>query len=387
MLVVCANEADIEVLAAAGYTAVLQPGADDFGPMPKAEHCIDVANANSGEVAKDLIGGGLCEPWRVSVNDLSGHHDLTHAAEQGRVDLVRQIVRGSKSLFDDEAHPFARVEKPQNVPSWTTGWRFLDPYLRWGESEFGVFAGPYAGGKSALAQILACDFADVAGRARGATASICAWEDAGWRVRRNVERFAVSREDLMPMKGPAHRTADLLNRVWRITCRAGGVRSIDWYLERCETLVRREDCRFFVFDPWNQHDEMRDRHDTETQYVNKMLRDMTAFVAVHAVIMIVVTHISAKSYDDEGGIRPFRIAQAHGSSHFGKMADRGICIARTRSLNASGGADRMIIRFDKAKDEESMGRLGNLALVFDRDRMDIALDEDCTEQIRAAWKF
>ena len=47
----------------------------------------------------------------------------------------------------------------------------------------------------------------------------------------------------------------------------------------------------------------------------------------------------------------------------------------------------MIIRFDKAKDEELMGKLGNLALVFDRDRMDIAFDEECTEQIREAWKF
>ena len=115
---------------------------------------------------------------------------------------MRDIVRQSRSLFDDEAHPFARVEKPENVPSWTTGWRFLDPYLRWSESEFGVFAGPYAGGKSALAQMLACDFADVAGRERGATASICAWEDQGWRVRRNIERFAASRRGFDADEGP-----------------------------------------------------------------------------------------------------------------------------------------------------------------------------------------
>ena len=158
------------------------------------------------------------------------------------------------------------------------------------------------------------------------------------------------------MKGPTHRTNDLLQRVFRITCQPGGIRSIEWYLDRCEMLVHRENCRFFVFDPWNQHDEMRDKHDTETQYVNKMLRQLCEFVAVHKVIMIVVTHISAKSYDDEGGIRPFRIAQAHGSSHFGKMCDRGVCVARTRTLSGSNGEDRMIVRFDKAKDEESMGR-------------------------------
>ena len=387
ILVVCQDEADIEPLQSAGFNAILQPGAEDFGPMPKAGHYIVAANGKSGDIAKELVTSGLCKPWQVSVNDLGGYQDLTHATEHGGAELNREIMRKSKSLFDDEVHPFANVHKPENVLSWNTGWPFLHPYVRWGESEFCVLAGPYAGGKSALGQMFACDYADVAGRCLQATASICAWEDAGWRVRRNIERFAASREGLIPMKGPAHRTNDLLQRVFRITCQPGGIRSIDWYLERCEVLVHRENCRFFVFDPWNQHDEMRDKHDTETQYVNKMLRQLCEFVAVHKVIMIVVTHISAKSYDDEGGIRPFRIAQAHGSSHFGKMCDRGVCVARTRTLTGSKGEDRMIVRFDKAKDEESMGRLDNIALKFDREAMDIELDEKCTEQIREAWRF
>jgi hypothetical protein len=387
ILVVCQGEADIEPLQSAGFNAILQPGPEDFGPMPKAGHYIVAANGKSADIAKDLVTSGLCKPWQVSVNDLGGYQDLTHAAEHGGAELIREIVRKSKSLFDDEVHPFADVHKPESILSWNTAWPFLHPYVRWCESEFGVFAGPYAGGKSALAQMFACDYADVAGRPLQAAASICAWEDAGWRVRRNIERFATSREAWMPMKGAAHRTNDLLQRVFRITCQPGGIRSIDWYLERCEVLVHRENCRFFVFDPWNQHDEMRDKHDTETQYVNKMLRQLCEFVAVHKVIMIVVTHISAKSYDDEGGIRPFRIAQAHGSSHFGKMCDRGVCVARTRTLSGSKGADRMIVRFDKAKDEESMGRLDNIALKFDREAMDIELDEKCTEQIREAWRF
>ena len=70
------------------------------------------------------------------------------------------------------------------------------------------------------------------------------------RVRRNIERFAGTREDMRPMKGQAWRTNDLLARVFRITCDAGSMRSIDWYLQRFELLVRRENCRFFVFDPW-----------------------------------------------------------------------------------------------------------------------------------------
>ena len=150
----------------------------------------------------------------------------------------------------------------------------------------------------------------------------------------------------------------------RITCRPGGAHH-RLVLGALRAAVKRENCRFFVFDPWNQHDEVAYRDDTETQYVNKMLRAMRSSWQVHKVIMIVVTHICAKSYDEEGGIRPFRIAQAHGSTHFGKMCDRGICVARTRTLGSTsrlpeGERDRMIIRFDKAKDEELMGKIDTL---------------------------
>jgi len=179
----------------------------------------------------------------------------------------------------------------------------------------------------------------------------------------------------------------------RITCEPHvNQRTIDWYLKRCELLLRRENCRFFVFDPWNQHDEERKAGDTETQYVNQMLRELCMFAHSNKVIMIVVTHISSNSYDENGGIRPFRIAQAHGSSHFGKMADRGICVFRTRNLETTAHLpdeerDRMGVRFDKAKDEESMGKRDTIALKLDTKAMNITMDVEATEEIRELWRF
>ena len=243
-----------------------------------------------------------------------------------------------------------------------------------------MFVGPYGGGKSALAQMLAADFADVAGRELDATSSVCAWEDEGWRVRRNLERFAATREANDPRQGIDHRTVDLLQRVRRITRIPGEVRSIDWYLERAELQVRRYNTRFFVFDPWNEGDHLKDRNDTETEYISKMLRELREFSAVHKLVMCVVTHVAAKSYTDEGEIKSFRVANAHGSSHFGKKCDRGLCVARTRKL--AGRADRMIVRFDKCKDEEFMGAIGDIVLQFDRDRMDIAYDPMAMAELR-----
>jgi len=75
----------------------------------------------------------------------------------------------------------------------------------------------------------------------------------------------VSREELLSMKGPAWRTNDLLRRVPRSTCKPGGAHD-RLVSGRSKLLLHRENCRPFVFDPWNQHDE-ESKFDTETQYV------------------------------------------------------------------------------------------------------------------------
>jgi len=379
LVVLAPNEADIEVLGGVGYQAILIPSSDDFGPLPKADHYIVAAPEHANAIAAELATSGACRDWQVSVAT-HAYPDLSHALAEGGEELINSIVRSGRSLYADEERAFIDVHRPESVPAYLSGWDFLKPYLRWTVPEFVVFVGPYAGGKSALAQMLAADFADVAGRELDATSSICAWEDADWRVRRNLERFAATREERDPRKGPEHRVVSLLHRVRHITRRPGELRSIDWYLERAELQVRRYNTRFFVFDPWNEADHVKDRNDSETEYVNKMLRDLREFTAVHKVILCVVTHVSGKSFTDEGKLKPFRVANAHGSSHFGKKCDRGLCVARTRAL--AGGQDRMIIRFDKAKDEESMGDIGDIAVAFDRERMDLTYDKSATMELR-----
>jgi hypothetical protein len=390
ILALCYNEVDCQVLNGSGYGTIFMPSLGNGDILPAAPHYIVVTNGDGLATAKDLAAQGV-GTTDISYANLNGFEHLGQAYDKGGPDLVREIIGKSRSVRHDQIHPFIDVVKPEYVPSYPTAYSFLDQHLRWSDTELVCIAGPYGGGKSLLTQILACDWADVSGRQKGATAAICAFEDANWRTKRNIERFAETREDLRPMKGPGARKDDLLRRVLNITCRHWEVpRTIEWYLEACAFLLKRHNTRFFVFDPWNQHDEERQIGDTETQYVNKMLREITKFAQANNVIQVVVTHISQRSYDDEGGTKPFRIAQAHGSSHFGKMCDRGICVARTRKLSATEDepdADRMIVRFDKAKDEESMGKLGNVALKFDPQTMDIDIDVMATDEIQAKWRF
>ena len=146
--------------------------------------------------------------------------------------------------------------------------------------------------------------------------------------------------------------------------------------------------RFFIFDPFNQHDSTRGRNQTETDYVREMMMQFRKLVHGLGIILVVVTHVSAKSYDEAGGIKPFRIANASGSVQYGNKADRGICILRAKQLarfSSLGAPEHMVLYFDKAKDEETMGARGTIACAFDPKTMMLTKDGGATEKAQELW--
>ena len=140
-------------------------------------------------------------------------------------------------------------------------------------------------------------------------------------------------------------------------------------------------------DPWNQHDEQMAKAELETQYVNRMLRDICQFAEAHKVIVCIVTHIAAKSsrrvwqretvpYRPSGRVKSLRTD--------GRPWD--LCCPLEESLPGARGEDRMVVKFDKAKDEESMGLRGALALNFDPQAMDIRMAEpEAVQAVREFW--
>jgi hypothetical protein len=112
-----------------------------------------------------------------------------------------------------------------------------------------------------------------------------------------------------------------------------------------------------------------------------MMKKFRKMVDWLGIILIVVTHVSAKSYDESGAIKPFRVANASGSVQFGNKADRGICILRTNALGEKASLDaedHMVLHFDKFKDEETMGRKGTIACVLDTKTVTLTLDPGAT---------
>jgi hypothetical protein len=378
------SEADVLALTKSGYRAGLLADIRKRDDL-RGEHYLLTNVSNSREVGQKLSAAGLCPEWKISIVDLGGYSGLDQVFSVGGAAEVGRFIRSARSMYHDEEHAFLDLPPYEGQQSYCTGFSFLDDYLRWTIPEFIVLVGGYGSGKSALAQILACDFADKAGRELGYGSSICAWEDQDWRVKRNISRFAQTRERSDLRDGVDARELFLLEKVRHITLPPGSDRLIDWYLSRCELQIKRYNTRFFVFDPWNQFDHLKGPKESETDYVNKALRDLDNFAESNKVNMFLVTHVAGKSYSDDGKIKPFRIAQAQGSSHFGKICKRGICAMRSSQM--AGGYDRMIVRFDKAKDEESMGKQGVVAMKFDPATMGLDHDPIATMEMEKEWKY
>lgn len=320
-----------------------------------------------------------------------GRRGSLEAALSGRDNPVATLDQDAVDIFWHEERPLAAWPVPQAVQGKPCGFEFLDDYLRWTSPELVILVGPYGCGKSNLARLLAYKWADTIGRDQRARASLVGWEDKLSTIKREIARYEgfTDRGNL---------PTDMEGRVGWTQRHPDDARLIQWYLDLVEHRAKRDNVRFFVFDPFNEHDSTRAPNQTETEYVRDMMIKFRKLVHGLGIIMIVVTHVSAKNYDEMGGVKPFRIANASGSVQFGNKADRGICVLRTSSLKDYASADvadangelkraseHMLLHFDKAKDEEVMGKRGTIACVFDPLRMGLEEDRGATLEARKLW--
>ncbi|MGI9521251.1 MAG: AAA family ATPase [Hyphomicrobiaceae bacterium] len=301
--------------------------------------------------------------------------------------LVEAINDSAVDRFWHENRPLKNwTDKPETIGQ-STGIDFLDEQWRWTPSELTIICGGYGCGKSSLTRLLAFHWAHTIGRPQQAAVSLCAFEDRRNIINRELYRWAVSTTQT---QADAERLFDdMRGRLFWTERTVGEERLMSWYIDLVRDRVRRFNVRFFVFDPWNEHDFELAKNQSETDYVKEMMKRLQALVFELDVVVCVVTHISAKSYDENGSVKPFRVANAYGSSNFGAKATRGVCIAKTKNLREaatwSSAEAHMIIRTDKTKDNEAMGREITTACVFDPETMSLKYDAGATRKARVVW--
>jgi hypothetical protein len=317
-----------------------------------------------------------------------GPNGSLQAFVEGRHDPLGSLDELAHDIYWHEERPLTHWAMPEPQRGRPSGIAFLNAYLMWTCSELAILAGPYGCGKSSFTRLLAYHWADTIGRKDGARVSIVGWEDKLHTIKREVLRYALGGDVATLDSAQAKRLCDMEDRVGWTQRHPDDARLIQWYCDLVEHRAKRDGVKFFIFDPFNEHDSTRAHGQTETEYVRDMMIKFRKLAHGLGIILVVVTHVSAKSYDDTGGIKPFRIANASGSVQFGNKADRGICILRTGVLkeeSSLGADDHMVLHFDKNRDEEVMGRRGTVACVFDPKRMTLQEDRGATAKARQTW--
>jgi archaellum biogenesis ATPase FlaH len=356
------DERDIATLQDVGEDAFLIQDAGQV--VPSAEEIIVIGQAGAPkDAALGLMERGV-DAARLSYVDLKKNDD------------IYARIGNPKHIFWDDVIPVSQIFEEDFI-TYPTGIGFLEKNLgwRWRLPELVIMCGPYGCGKSTIGQILAANFVNApeAGRELGTGAMLCSWEDLGSEVKRNISAFAT-----------ANNARDMMDKIHFVRRRASEDRLVSWYMDLVRYHKRRYGTRFFFLDPWNEMDHQRDPRQTETDYVKDIMRSMRDLVDEEQIILIIATHIPGKFLKGDGGVEPFRIGHAFGSSNFGNKADRGICIARTKAYDRQSG--HAIIRLDKSKIERKMGRKGTIAARLDTDRFSLEYDGYATQEAQDIWK-
>ena len=136
--------------------------------------------------------------------------------------------------------------------------------------------------------------------------------------------------------------------------------TLEWMLERMEQAVVQRDCQVIVIDPWNEMDHMRDRSETETEYVGRAIKRFKRFAKAFQVHLIVVAHPAKMRRDEHGKIPMPNLYDISGSAAFNNKADVGVVVYRQDEENT-------IIKIAKSRYHGEIGRPGSVRMQFSKD--------------------
>lgn len=246
-----------------------------------------------------------------------------------------------------------------------TGWSTLDQHYTVRPGEFTVVTGIPSSGKSNWLDALVVNLA----RAQGWSFGVFSPENQPLEdhISRMVEKYV----GLPFSEGPTPRMSErdlhaglewVNAHVFWMLPNDEAAWDIDWILARAKELVYRHGIRGLVIDPWNELEAHRRAHETETEYVSRVLRTVRQFGRRHGVHVFMVVHPTKLYRDDKGTYPVPTLYDCAGSAHWRNKADNGLCVWRDLSTDHGAEVDIHVqkIRF------RQIGRLGKVTLYYDK---------------------
>src|SRR5262249_8123758 len=242
---IATDPADADILSRLGasvrHVSELRPGVADG----------DVVLIARGDGRDLLIGMNLAATGRFL--DLGADGSL-ETLIQGHPEPLGLLDEMAHDIFWHEERPLSAWTVPEQSKTEPCGYDFLHPYLRWWCPELVANAGPYGCGKSTLNRLLAYRWADTVGRKQNARLSIVGWEDKIHTIKREVLRYSLGGDVATLNSAQAVRLADMEGRIGWTQRHPDDARLIQWYCELVEHRAKYDRVRFFIFDPFNEHD-------------------------------------------------------------------------------------------------------------------------------------
>lgn len=132
--------------------------------------------------------------------------------------------------------------------------------------------------------------------------------------------------------------------------------TIDNILAKAKYLIRKRGIKVLVIDPFNRIENDQDAHETETQYISKVLDKLTNFAQQNDVLIFLMAHPRKVNKDVNKGVPT--MYDINGSANFYNKADFGIIVHRERE-----NKDYTLVRVEKVKFRH-LGHLGDATFKF-----------------------
>jgi len=278
-------------------------------------------------------------------------------AEWGAKGVVETIGRAA---FVQSEGVYRMAELPELPPSvaYEAGFDLLDANYKVRRGDFAVVTGIPSHGKSAFVNDHLCRVAT----RHGFRIAWASFEQEAQRDHRRALRTWFCEAPEWRLCPEALDAADAwIDRHHRFIIAAEDADvTLDWMMERLEQAVVQHDCQIAVIDPWNEMDHLRERDETETEYVGRAIKRFKRFAKAFHVHLVVVAH-PTKIRRDESGKTPMpSLYDIAGSANWNNKADVGIIVHREND-------DDTIIKVAKSRYHTQIGVPGAVRMQFCRD--------------------
>lgn len=132
--------------------------------------------------------------------------------------------------------------------------------------------------------------------------------------------------------------------------------TMEWLIERMETVVLRHGVRIIVIDPWNEMDHIRPPGMTVTEYTGNSIKILKSFAKSRGVHVMVVAHPAKMLRAKNGEVPIPGLYDIADSAHWSNKPDLGIVVHR--------GEDGDIVRIVKSRHHTEIGVPGTVDIKY-----------------------